>query len=106
MVFNDHDDPLTILMAPPPDETPEQKIARERQELEARRVSDKIDEGLKAERAAKKKEKYIVKVLLLGQSESGKLSAPLPDEMFQRVAGKSTTLKSNISLSIATHLCQ
>ncbi|CCM04111.1 uncharacterized protein FIBRA_06271 [Fibroporia radiculosa] len=65
------DDPLTLAIAPPPNETPEEKEARLKAEAEARSVSEKIDEQLKAERAALKKKKP-VKVLLLGQSESGK----------------------------------
>ncbi|KAF7973435.1 hypothetical protein HWV62_15124 [Athelia sp. TMB] len=51
----------------PVDETPEQRRARE----EARRTSARIDEELKAaHRAAAKKRKEQVKVLVLGQSES------------------------------------
>ncbi|TFK75692.1 heterotrimeric G protein alpha subunit [Pluteus cervinus] len=65
-------DPFFELMRPPPDETPAQTTAREKRELDAQRVSDMIDEQLKQERAQAKKEKNVVKVLLLGQSESGK----------------------------------
>jgi ribosome biogenesis GTPase A len=55
----------------------------------AQAVSDRIDEELKAEHKAKQQaEKEIVKVLLLGQSESG----------------KSTTLKSIlVSLFVGSH---
>ncbi|KAF8644015.1 hypothetical protein AX16_008731 [Volvariella volvacea WC 439] len=66
------DDPLTLLMAPPPDETPEQRQAREAAEAEAKRRSDEIDEQLRREREQEKKKKRPVKLLLLGQSESGK----------------------------------
>ncbi|PFH48860.1 hypothetical protein AMATHDRAFT_148943 [Amanita thiersii Skay4041] len=66
------EDPLTLALAPPPDETPEQRQAREAAEAEARRVSDEIDELLKKEREQEKKKKRPVKLLLLGQSESGK----------------------------------
>ncbi|THH19159.1 hypothetical protein EW146_g1961 [Bondarzewia mesenterica] len=66
------DDPLTAALAPPPNETPAEKEAREHAEAEAKRVSDEIDEQLKNERIALKKRKPTVKVLLLGQSESGK----------------------------------
>jgi pyridoxine/pyridoxamine 5'-phosphate oxidase len=66
-------DPLTLACAPPADETPEQREARLHQEAEAKRVSDAIDDELKAERAELKKKKRIVKVLLLGQAESGML---------------------------------
>ncbi|EJD05576.1 G-alpha-domain-containing protein [Fomitiporia mediterranea MF3/22] len=65
------DDPLALVMAPPPDETPDQQVARLAREAEARRISEAIDEQLKQERLQQKKYK-IVKLLLLGQSESGK----------------------------------
>ncbi|KAF9467708.1 heterotrimeric G protein alpha subunit [Collybia nuda] len=65
-------DPFIELMRPPPDETPAQTTARQKRELDAQRVSDKIDEEIKQERLLAKKEKNIIKVLLLGQSESGK----------------------------------
>lgn len=64
-------DPLAAAIAPPPDETPAARIARLRTEAEARRVSDQIDEELKAERASRRRQQPCVKVLLLGQSESG-----------------------------------
>ncbi|KAL5476925.1 hypothetical protein ACEPAI_3111 [Sanghuangporus weigelae] len=66
-----NDDPLALVMAPPPDETPEERDARLAREAEARRISEAIDEQLKQERLQQKKNK-IVKLLLLGQSESGK----------------------------------
>jgi guanine nucleotide-binding protein alpha-1 subunit len=69
----DKDDPFAIFHMPPPNETPEERTARERGEVEARRVSDRIDENIKAEKATlKKQQRGLVKVLLLGQSESGK----------------------------------
>jgi guanine nucleotide-binding protein subunit alpha len=66
-----HDDPLAVFTAPPPGETDQDRIAREAKEAEAKQVSDLIDEDLKREKAALKKQ-ALVKVLLLGQSESGK----------------------------------
>ncbi|RPD63398.1 G-protein alpha subunit [Lentinus tigrinus ALCF2SS1-7] len=65
------EDPLSRLLAPPPNETAEERETRLQLEAEARQISDRIDEQLKAERAALKKNRP-VKVLLLGQSESGK----------------------------------
>ncbi|KAG6917482.1 hypothetical protein DXG01_002345 [Tephrocybe rancida] len=65
-------DPFALFTLPPAGETPADKSARERREAEEKRISDRIDEELKAEKAAMKKQKAIVKVLLLGQSESGK----------------------------------
>lgn len=64
------EDPLSVLLAPPPNETAEERETRLRLEAEARSISERIDEQLKAERAALKKNRP-VKVLLLGQSESG-----------------------------------
>lgn len=64
-------DPLTLALQPPPGETPAQKETRERLEAEAKRISDEIDEQLKAEERAAKRKKRPVKVMLLGQSESG-----------------------------------
>lgn len=68
----DLDDPLTLAIAPPADETPEARALRLQLEDEARRTNDEIDEMLRQERAALRKRKKPVKVLLLGQSESGK----------------------------------
>ncbi|KAK2464933.1 hypothetical protein APHAL10511_003009 [Amanita phalloides] len=65
-------DPLAQFMRPPLDETPAQMMARRKRELDAERVSEKIEEQLKRDRIQWKKEKEVVKVLLLGQAESGK----------------------------------
>lgn len=53
----------------PLNETPDEKRTREAQEAQAKRVSDLIDEEIKAEAL---KQKGVVNVLLLGQSQSGK----------------------------------
>lgn len=66
----ERDDPLALVMAPPPDETPEERVLRLAREDEARRISEAIDESLKQERQQLKRRK-VVKLLLLGQSESG-----------------------------------
>ncbi|KAF8065099.1 heterotrimeric G protein alpha subunit [Lyophyllum atratum] len=65
-------DPFIELMRPPPDETPAQAMARQKRELDAQKRSDAIDESIKLARDLAKKEKGVIKVLLLGQSESGK----------------------------------
>lgn len=73
MVFHyDSSDPLAVVTAPPPNETPAERAAREEREAEAQRISDQIDDELRADKVALKKEEQMVKVLLLGQSESGK----------------------------------
>lgn len=64
-------DPLAIFTSPPANETPEARAIRLRREAEAQRVSDAIDESIKAEKAAMRKQKTAIKMLLLGQSESG-----------------------------------
>ena len=70
-------------MLPPSDETPAQKEKRLMAELQAKKVSDGIDEMIRQESKKKKASASSeVKVLLLGQSESG----------------KSTTLKRESSL--------
>ena len=68
--MQESDDPLTRALAPPPGETPEEREVRLYAEAEARRVSEQIDEALNRERAALKKRR-VMKMLLLGQSESG-----------------------------------
>jgi len=65
------DDPLSLAMAPPPNETAEEAAIRIRAEEEAKRISDSIDEMLHAERVAERRSKPL-RILLLGQSESGK----------------------------------
>jgi hypothetical protein len=65
-------DPFDAVLRPPPDETLAQREARILAEQQAKRVSDAIDEQLRTERAELKKNQPDVKILLLGQSESGK----------------------------------
>jgi guanine nucleotide-binding protein subunit alpha len=66
-------DPLSVVLQPPPNETPAERQQRVELEQEQKRVSDQIDDDLRKERAEKKKQsKREVKLLLLGQSESGK----------------------------------
>ncbi|KAI0635292.1 G-alpha-domain-containing protein [Trametes polyzona] len=65
-------DPLASVMAPPPNETEQQRAARLAAEAEAKRISDAIDEELQRQAKAEKRGPKPVKILLLGQSESGK----------------------------------
>ena len=65
------EDPLTLAMAPPADETPEMRAQRIQEEQRAKEISDEIDNQLMVELNALKKRQKMVKVLLLGQSESG-----------------------------------
>ncbi|KAI0674459.1 G-protein alpha subunit [Trametes maxima] len=58
---------------PPPGETELERAMRVEEEREAKRISDAIDRELEAERQALRKDrKGKMKLLLLGQSESGK----------------------------------
>ncbi|KAH8101890.1 guanine nucleotide binding protein, alpha subunit [Cristinia sonorae] len=74
-------DPLDAALRPPLDETEEEKALRLALEAEAKRISQEIDESIKQEKQAKKRSR-IVRLLLLGQSESGK-STTL--RQFQRI---------------------
>ncbi|KAJ7932073.1 guanine nucleotide-binding protein alpha-4 subunit [Mycena leptocephala] len=64
-------DPLALALAPPPGESPQDREARLLGEREAKKRSDLIDQELSRERSESKSVKP-VKILLLGQSESGK----------------------------------
>ena len=98
-------DPLTRALSPPPKETPDQRALREANEAEARRVSDRIDEQIKSEKQANSRKKTPVKVLMLGQAESGtpiihrsrssRFSHRANDAIrfFSASSGKSTTIK-------------
>lgn len=68
-------DPLDELLKPPPNETEEDRVIRLAQEAEAARISHQIDESIKAERQQQRK-KSVVRLLLLGQSESGMCAPP------------------------------
>ncbi|KAF7318539.1 hypothetical protein HMN09_00364000 [Mycena chlorophos] len=65
-------DPLAAALEPPPDETPDERHQRIMRARMAKQVSDEIDEGISREKRDAKKTGKPVKVLLLGQSESGK----------------------------------
>ncbi|EIM90839.1 G-alpha-domain-containing protein [Stereum hirsutum FP-91666 SS1] len=66
------DDPLSLAMRPPASETDAQRQARLLEEANAQRLSDLIDEQLKQDKKKFDKAKEDVKLLLLGQAESGK----------------------------------
>ncbi|KAK0223438.1 guanine nucleotide-binding protein [Armillaria fumosa] len=66
------DDPITEALRPPPTETEAERFARLQAEAEAKRISEQIDEDLRQERENLKRKKTDVKLLLLGQAESGK----------------------------------
>lgn len=65
-------DPFLQFMRPPPNETPAQMTARLKREADAQRISDLIDEDIRQARNVAKHERNVVKLLLLGQAESGR----------------------------------
>lgn len=73
-------DPFDAVLRPPEGETPFERDERLEREHQAQKKSDKIDEMLKQEKKERRL-KQEVKVLLLGQSESGK-STTLKRERF------------------------
>jgi len=93
-------DPLDLALAPPDDETSEQRAAREKLEREAIQRSRRIDAELKTAKAMMKRYKSAIKILVLGQSLSGK-----DFFVFKNIftywllsPGKSTTIKSQCIL--------
>lgn len=77
--FDETVDPLARITAPPVNETLEERQTRERKEADAKKISEQIDAALKAEREEGKfKRKRRLKVLLLGQSESGAFTSQDP----------------------------
>ena len=87
-------DPLDEVLKPPPDETEQERIERLEREENAKRVSNAIDESIRAERLVMKKRK-VVRLLLLGQSESGMFYNLfcLMLDFNNFILGKSTTLR-------------
>lgn len=81
-------DPLSAAIAPPPDETPEERERRLRAEEEARRRSESIDRMLKEGERAQRRKKT-VKVLLLGQSESGKSTTLKRESLYIPISPRS-----------------
>jgi len=64
-------DPIARAIQPPENESPQAREERLKAEARAKKINDDIDEQIKQERNQLKKRKQ-VRVLLLGQSESGK----------------------------------
>lgn len=58
------DDPLALAIKPPPSESDIERQQRIAKELEAKLVSDRIDEELRLERETKKKQNMQVKVCI------------------------------------------
>lgn len=60
-------DPLDVALRPPENESDEDRKARLSAEEEAKKVSDMIDEELKAQERAEKRGAKPIKILLLGE---------------------------------------
>ncbi|KAF6746160.1 guanine nucleotide binding protein, alpha subunit [Ephemerocybe angulata] len=98
--YDDYDS-LAIFKRAPANETPGER-AGESAEAEAKKRSDAIDEELRKEKSWLKEEEkgVVVKVLLLGQSESGASFVGFTSRVLEAdtnvsgVEGKSTTLKT------------
>ena len=58
MFRSSDNDPLAAAIAPPKNESTPARAARLRAEAEARRVSDEIDEQLKQDRAARRRQRH------------------------------------------------
>jgi len=58
-------------LPPHGDESPQERSKREQEEARAKVVSDTIDEQIKQDKVAFRRYQKAIKVLLLGQSESG-----------------------------------
>ncbi|KAJ2916329.1 hypothetical protein MD484_g4102, partial [Candolleomyces efflorescens] len=86
------DDPLDKAMAPPPNETPEEREKRLADEAEAQRRSDAIDEELNRQRLAEKRESHI-RILLLERIRYCLNFFIHANEAYCS-SGKSTTLKN------------
>lgn len=67
-------DPFAEFVRPPLNETPSEREARKIREAEEKHVSDAIDEQIRQEKQILQKQKALIKILLLGQSESGEYS--------------------------------
>ncbi|KAJ7717013.1 guanine nucleotide binding protein, alpha subunit [Mycena metata] len=61
-------DPIAAALAPPPNESPEERASRVKQEGAAKKVSDEIDEQLNRERQQVKRQPKPLQILLLGKS--------------------------------------
>ena len=64
-------DPFEEFVRPPINETPSERANRKMREAKEKLINDAIDEQIRLDRQMLQKDKGLVKILLLGQSESG-----------------------------------
>jgi hypothetical protein len=77
------DDPLTAALAPPQNESQEDREQRLRAELEAKRRSDAIDDEIDRQRSVDKKGVKPIKVLLLGEALAILYQGPYSDRNYR-----------------------
>ncbi|KAI0300843.1 G-protein alpha subunit [Russula brevipes] len=101
------EDPLTFAIRPPDAESELERRARLQREADAKRISDVIDEQLKIDKRNYERSKQDVRLLLLGQAESGKSTLQKqfqlmysPDTLDQERASWRTVVYFNIARSV------
>ena len=97
------DDPLLSVTMPPPDETSQQRVARETIETQAKALSEEIDRQLYKDRDAFTN-KETIRILLLGRlvrATSRTVYLLQLPSTGQSESGKSTTLKSKSMSSLS-----
>ncbi|KAI9463248.1 G-alpha-domain-containing protein [Lactarius psammicola] len=101
------DDPLSFALRPPDAETEIERRGRLKREADSKRISDIIDEQLKADKRNYEKSKQDVRLLLLGQAESGKSTLQKqfqlmysPDTLDQERASWRTVVYFNVARSV------
>ncbi|KAF9648577.1 P-loop containing nucleoside triphosphate hydrolase protein [Thelephora ganbajun] len=87
--------------SPPKDESPLERARRKQEEAQAKAISDAIDKQIEQDRIALKTHKRAIKVLLLGQSGSGKSTIV---KNFQLRYAHSALVREQSSWKIAIYL--
>ncbi|KAI0303689.1 guanine nucleotide-binding protein [Multifurca ochricompacta] len=101
------EDPLSFATRPPEAETDLERRVRLQREADAKRISDIIDEELKIDKRNYERSKQDVRLLLLGQAESGKSTLQKqfqlmysPDSLDQERSSWRTVVYFNIARSV------